>query len=61
MTREHRRDGDLVEVLAAETVESSQSIHAVFYRNTSLSSRIASFLDYVRTHLEDDERSKGEG
>jgi DNA-binding transcriptional LysR family regulator len=59
MTREHRRNGDLAEVLTAETVESSQSIHAVFYRNTSLSSRIANFLDHVRTHLDDDAYAKG--
>jgi DNA-binding transcriptional LysR family regulator len=47
MTREDRRSGRLVQLLPEETLEVRQSINAVYYRNTALSSRIASFLDYL--------------
>ncbi|MGU7782791.1 LysR substrate-binding domain-containing protein [Burkholderia sp. PU8-34] len=51
MTSTHRRDGRLVELLVGETAEFLQPIHAVYYRNTTLSLRISSFLDYVSTQL----------
>lgn len=51
MTDTHRRDGSLVEVLVDETTEFRQPIHAVYYRNATLSSRIVSFLDYVGAQL----------
>ncbi|MCA8107195.1 MULTISPECIES: LysR substrate-binding domain-containing protein [Burkholderia] len=51
MTGTHRRDGSLVELLVDDTVEFRQPIHAVFYRNATLSSRIVSFLDYVGAQL----------
>ncbi|ANN78429.1 LysR family transcriptional regulator [Bordetella flabilis] len=51
MTRQDRRRGDLVQVLARDTVEVRQPVHAVYYRNTQLASRIACFLDYVGDHL----------
>ena len=51
MTGTHRRDGSLVELLVDDTLEFRQPIHAVFYRNTTLSSRIVSFLDYVSAQL----------
>ncbi|MCY1551176.1 LysR substrate binding domain protein [compost metagenome] len=47
MTQADRADGRLVQLLAADTVEVRQPIHAVYYRNTALASRIACFLDYV--------------
>ncbi|MNF41678.1 HTH-type transcriptional regulator DmlR [compost metagenome] len=47
MTQADRADGSLVQVLAADTVEVRQPIHAVYYRNTALASRIACFLDFV--------------
>ena len=47
MTDADRRAGDLVQVLARDTVELLQPIHAVFYRNTQLASRIACFLDFL--------------
>lgn len=47
MTAEDRRRGDLVQVLPRDTVEVLQPIHAVYYRNTQLSSRIACFLDFL--------------
>lgn len=47
MTREDRRAGTLVEVFAKQLVDVRQSIHAVYYRNTALASRISCFLDFV--------------
>jgi DNA-binding transcriptional LysR family regulator len=53
MTREDRRKGDLVQVLAHVTVDVRQPVHAVYYRNTQLASRIACFLDYVAERIGD--------
>ncbi len=53
MTREDRTRGDLVQILAAETVEVRQPVNAVYYRNTALASRIACFLDHVSEQLAD--------
>lgn len=47
LTQDDRVAGTLVEVLAEHTVESLQPIHAVYYRNTALASRISCFLDYL--------------
>ncbi|MGN6482687.1 LysR substrate-binding domain-containing protein [Luteibacter sp.] len=47
MTWEDRQAGTLVEVLAKQTVEHRQPINAVYYRNTAISARIASFVDYL--------------
>ncbi|MCY1269563.1 HTH-type transcriptional regulator DmlR [compost metagenome] len=47
MTDADRAAGRLVEVLAEQRVESLQPIHAVYYRNTALASRIACFLDFL--------------
>ncbi|MFC4161116.1 LysR substrate-binding domain-containing protein [Chitinimonas lacunae] len=52
MTREDRLAGRLVEILAEQTVETSQSIHAVYYRNTALAARITCFLDYLAEGLD---------
>lgn len=53
MTREDRRKGDLVQVLQDVTVDVRQPVHAVYYRNTQLASRIACFLDYVQERIGD--------
>jgi DNA-binding transcriptional LysR family regulator len=53
MTREDRRKGDLVQVLADATVDVRQPVHAVYYRNTQLASRITCFLDYVAERIGD--------
>jgi DNA-binding transcriptional LysR family regulator len=53
MTREDRARGDLVQILAEETVEVLQPVNAVYYRNTALASRIACFLDHVSEALAD--------
>jgi DNA-binding transcriptional LysR family regulator len=47
MTAADRSAGTLMQVLAGHTVEVRQPIHAVYYRNTALASRIACFLDYL--------------
>ncbi|WP_176047606.1 LysR family transcriptional regulator [Burkholderia sp. BCC1644] len=47
MTAQDREAGRLVQVLARHTLEVEQPIHAVYYRNTAISSRIASFVDYM--------------
>ena len=51
MTAEDRRQGTLVQVLPRDTVEVLQPIHAVFYRNTQVSSRITCFLDFLAAHI----------
>ncbi|SAK61208.1 LysR family transcriptional regulator [Caballeronia fortuita] len=47
MTLRDRRDGKLVQILARQTQEVRQPISAVYYRNTAISARIASFVDYL--------------
>jgi DNA-binding transcriptional LysR family regulator len=47
MTWQDRRDGTLVEVLPKQNIEHRQPINAVYYRNTAISARIASFVNYL--------------
>jgi DNA-binding transcriptional LysR family regulator len=47
MTGADRRDGHLVEVLPQAHVPQQMPVHAVFYRNTTLASRIACFIDCI--------------
>ncbi|WP_175884521.1 LysR family transcriptional regulator [Burkholderia sp. BCC0044] len=47
VTAQDREAGRLVQVLARQTLDVQQPIHAVYYRNTAISSRIASFVDYL--------------
>ena len=54
MTRADRKRGDLVQLLMADTVEVLQPIHAVYYRNTQLASRITCFLDYVAERMREE-------
>jgi DNA-binding transcriptional LysR family regulator len=51
MTQGDRARGDLVQLLMRDTVEVRQPIHAVYYRNTALASRITCFLDYLSSQL----------
>ena len=51
MTAGDRAAGRLVQVLAEHTLDVCQPIHAVYYRNTALASRIACFLDYLTAAL----------
>ncbi|KVP05235.1 LysR family transcriptional regulator [Burkholderia ubonensis] len=47
MTVHDREAGQLVQILARQTQDVRQPINAVYYRNTAISSRIASFVDYL--------------
>lgn len=47
MTGADRRNGRLVEVLPHVIVPQQMPVHAVFYRNTTLASRIACFIDFI--------------
>ncbi|WP_175874316.1 LysR family transcriptional regulator [Burkholderia sp. BCC0397] len=47
VTAQDREAGRLVQVLARQTLDVEQPINAVYYRNTAISSRIASFVDYM--------------
>jgi len=47
MTAADTARGNLVQVLARDTVEVRQPISAVYYRNTQLSARITCFLDFI--------------
>ena len=47
MTHEDHAAGRLVPVLARQTLTLRRPIHAVYYRNSALSSRIQSFVDHV--------------
>jgi DNA-binding transcriptional LysR family regulator len=56
LTEADRERGDLVQVLAKDTVESFQSINAVYYRNTQIALRIACFLDFLGEMVVDGKR-----
>lgn len=47
MTLGDRQTGHLVQLFAKQTLDVRQSIHAVYYRNTALASRITCFIDHV--------------
>ncbi|WP_394063970.1 LysR substrate-binding domain-containing protein [Alcaligenes sp. WGS1538] len=47
MTGQDRREGRLVQVLEDQTVPVFQPVNAVYYRQTAIAARIASFVDYL--------------
>ena len=51
MTQLDRKNGSLVQILVADTLEVLQPVNAVYYRNTALSSRISCFLGYISEQL----------
>jgi len=51
MTHGDRQRGDLVQLLARDTVDVRQPINAVYYRNTALAARITCFLDFMAERL----------
>jgi len=51
-SREDCATGRLVPVLSAETRDLRLPVHAVYYRNTTLSSRIGCFLDFLRSEID---------
>jgi DNA-binding transcriptional LysR family regulator len=57
LTRNDRAAGTLVQVLPRETLDVRQPVHAVYYRNTQLSARIACFLNFMSGQLTQEEGS----
>lgn len=53
MTGQDRRDGRLVQVLPAQTLPVFQPVNAVYYRQTAIAARIASFVDYLAQQVQD--------
>lgn len=53
LTCADRKDGRLEQLLVDETLDVRQPINAVYYRNTALSARIASFVGYMKEKLGD--------
>jgi len=51
MTETDRARGDLVQVLMRDTLEVRQPVHAVYYRNTELASRIRCFVDFLAQRM----------
>ncbi len=51
MTDADRARGELVQVLAKDTLDVRQPVNAVYYRNTALSSRISAFLDFMAARM----------
>lgn len=47
MTEQDRESGRLVQILIPDTLDMRQPVQAVYYRNTAVSSRIASFIDHL--------------
>ncbi len=58
MTHTDIAQGRLIELLPRHTIETRQAINAVYYRNTALSLRITSFLDFLNEywHIETKKR-----
>jgi DNA-binding transcriptional LysR family regulator len=52
MTTGDRAAGTLVQLLARDTLDVRQPIHAVYYRNTQLAGRIRCFLDFLQQRLQ---------
>ncbi len=47
MTEHDRAQGRLVQLFPSRSLDVRQAIHAVYYRNTALSARIASFVNHL--------------
>lgn len=47
MTRADRQSGALCQLFPRQTLDVRQPVNAVYYRNTAISSRIKSFIDYL--------------
>ncbi|AJP56409.1 LysR family transcriptional regulator [Pandoraea vervacti] len=60
MTVRDCESGRLVQVLPRQTQDVRQPINAVYYRNTAISARIASFIDYLVAALRE-RTGKGQG
>lgn len=51
MTHTDIRAGTLIPILREHTLNRSKPINAVYYRNTAVSARIRSFIDYLTAHV----------
>ncbi|MFC4761697.1 LysR substrate-binding domain-containing protein [Dyella koreensis] len=47
LTREDRQSGRLVQLFARQALDVRQPVNAVYYRNTTLASRITCFVDHI--------------
>lgn len=52
MTRHDQQNGSLMPLFETEGLTVKRSINAVYYRNTALSSRITSFIDYLSQNIQ---------
>lgn len=52
LTATDRASGALVQVLVRDTVDVCQPVHAVYYRNTELASRIRCFVDFLALKMQ---------
>lgn len=59
MTRDDRREGRLVQILEDQTLPEIQPLHAVYYRHTSLASRIQVFIEFLTEKLQGQEGALG--
>ncbi|SFY03084.1 LysR substrate-binding domain-containing protein [Azotobacter vinelandii] len=50
LTHRDRAEGRLIQLFPTRTLDVRQPIHAVYYRNTALTARIASFVNYLSEH-----------
>ena len=51
MTAAERQNSELVQLFADVTIESMQSINAVYYKNSVVSSRVSSFINFLKERL----------
>jgi len=52
MTHEDRKEGRLIQILADHTLPEHQPIHAVYYKQTHLASRIRVFIDFLADKMQ---------
>ncbi len=51
LTYEDRKAGRLIELFKTSSIAMQQPIHAVYYKNTSTSARITSFINFIKSQL----------
>lgn len=51
MTAQDRASGKLVQILANQTIDSREEIHAVYYKNHQLSNRVNVFIQFLKGKL----------
>lgn len=53
MTKQDREEGRLVQILKAQTADSRQEIHAVYYKNTQVSQRMTLFVQFLKKKMKE--------